>query len=460
MKRVPYYALLSFFVLLYTQGLLYRMGVPRLAIDGMLLVLPVLALLSQPGVLQKPAPGFLFIWFYLGWSLSACIYHNEGVLRGLLYSRFLVISYVVFWATWHSRFTRGQLLRINTVIFALFFLQVPASLVNELVLGEKVEAIVGTMTSGTGGIATTLPMFAFGCMLAFSLHCNRPIFLVVGFSFFLIGYASGKLAVYYFLPLTLIVGLVLYAVAEGLPRAIRRSRAVVPLVVCALPFAVFLLSHTARTESLQKEAGLYNKIDAFVNYTRRTAVERHSWYTTTRLSTSVRVIEETFHRDPSVFLFGQGTGVFRLMSGEADEGAYDKYGIIYGTVGWSQDALAVGWPAMFAHAAFYTYLFCLLLTNRGGGALDPYWKAVQLAGQLGYFVFVVVYFTYSIHFTVGGWISNVYLYFLAVMLAPQYQEIRRTCSTERAETSLLHPRRGGVHHAGDNGGWEGDLAQG
>jgi hypothetical protein len=459
MKRLPFYALLSFFVLLYTQGLWSRVGTPKLVIDALLSILPLAVLLSQPGILYRPAPGFLLIWFYLGWSLSACLYNDEGAVRGLLYPRFLVASYLVFWAIWNSHFTRGQLLRINTVILTMLLVQVPASLFNWLVLSGKVEAIVGTMAYGTGGIATTLPMFAFGGMLALFLHYNKPIFLVAGFSFFLVGYASGKLAVYYFVPLLLVLGLMLYAVQEGLPSALRRSRVVVLCAACALPFLVLLLSGTHRAESLQGETGLYKKIAAFVNYTQQTAIEDRSWYTTTRLGTSRRVVEETFRREPSVFLFGQGTRVFQSMSGEADEGAYDKYGIIYGTVGWSHDALAVGWPAMFAHAAFYTYLFWLLLRQKDAGALDPCWKAIRLTEQLGFFVFVIVYFTYSIHFTVGGWLSSVYLYFLAVLLAPQYQEILRTGSTEEDEDMPPYPRRRWGHYLGDRAGWGGDLVQ-
>lgn len=416
---------------------------PKLVVDGTLLALPLVALLSQRASFSKPAPGFLFIWFYVGWSLAASIYHDEGLLRGLLYPRFLIVSYLAFWVVWDSRFTRRQLLGLTTVVFALFFLQVAAALYYWLVLGQKIEAVVGTMGYGAGGIATTFPVFAFACMLAFFLYYNKPIFLIGGFSFFVVSHASGKLAVYYFIPLTLVLGLILYALAEGLPSALRRSRVVVLLVACALPFLVSLLSHTERVENLQSETGLHNKIAAFVHYTRRMTLESRSWYTTTRLRTSRRVIEETFQREPTVFLFGQGTHVFLATSGQADEGAYDKYGIIYGIVGWCKDALAVGWPAMFAHVGFFAYLFYLSLRNRSGGDLEPYGKALRLIVQLGFCLFLLEYFTYSTTFTVAGWLSSVYLYFLAVTLAPQYQETFRLpspISFSPAERTEYRPR--------------------
>jgi hypothetical protein len=447
MKRLPLYALVCFFVLLYTQGLWSRFGIPKLALEAALLALPLVVLLCQRQSFGAPAPGFLFLWFYVGWSLSACIYHDEGVLRGLLYPRFLVTSYLVFWALWNSRFTRRQLFGINAVILTMFFVQVLAALFYWLVLGEKVEAVVGTMGYGAGAIATTFPMFAFSCLLAFFLYYNRSILLVAAFSFFLVSHASGKLAVYYFLPFMLILGLALYAAAEGLPLALRRSRVVVLLGLCALPFLVFLLSHTRRAESLQNEAGLYNKMASFVDYTRRSTLETRSWYTTTRFSTSKRIIEETLRRDPSVFLFGQGTSVFQAMSGQAEAGAYDKYGIIYGTVGWSQDALAIGWPAMFAHVGFYGHLLYQLLRNKRGKALDPYGKAVLLTVELGFFVFLINYFLYAPSFTVGGWVSSVYLYFLAVLLAPQYRAIFRPApaiSSPPASRAKYKPRHGSL----------------
>jgi hypothetical protein len=459
MKRLPFYGLVFFFVLLYTHGMWRLLGLPKLVVDGVLLTLLVVVLLCQPGALHRPAPGFLFVWFYLGWSLSACIYNDEGLARGLLYPRFLITSYLVFWAVWSSRFTSRQLFQINAVIFVLFFLQVAAALFSWLVLHQQaeVENVVGTMGSETGGIATTFPMFAFSCMLAFFLYYNRPLFLLAGFSFFLVGHASGKLATYYFLPLLLVVGLVVYAATEGVQMAIRRSGVMAVIVGCLLPFLVFLMSNTHRTQSLQKEAGLYDKIVSFLEFTQRTALEDRSWYTTTRMGTSKRVIAETFSREPSVFLFGQGTHVFLDMSGQPDAGAYDKYGIIYGVVGWSADALAAGWPVMFAHLGFYSYLFYLLLRERARGALDLYWKAIRLTVELGFCVFLLSYFLYCTFFTTGVWISSVYLYFLAVLLAPQYQEIRMTCPIEAAAAGVLRSRRRCGPAAGGDGGDAGDL---
>jgi hypothetical protein len=441
MKRFPFYALVGFFVLLYTHGLWTRLGIPKVVLEGPLLALPLAILLGQRGILHQPPPGFLFIWFYLGWSLAACIYNDEGVLRGLLYARFLVTSYLVFWTTWDSRFTRRQLLGINAVILALFFVQVLVALFYWLVLGLKREYVVGTMGYGPGGIATTFPMFAFSCLLVFFLYYNRLIFLVGAFSFFAVSHASGKLAVYYFIPLMLILGLILYAVAEGLPLALRRTRGIVLVSACALPLLVFLLSHTPRAGGLQNEAGLYRKMVSFLDYTRRSSVlGTESWYTTTRLGTSKRVVEETLQRDPSVFLFGQGTSVFGAMSGQADQGAYDKYGIIYGTVGWSQDALAIGWPAMFAHVGFYSYLLYQLLRCRRRQVLDSYGKALLLTVELGFFVFLINYFCYAPSFTVGSWVSSVYLYFLAVMLVPRYREMMGAGHIAGAYDSLDRPR--------------------
>jgi hypothetical protein len=455
MKRFPFYGLLLFFVLLYTQGLGSRLGIPKLAIEGLLSLLSLAVLLSQWRTLGRPAPGFLFLWFYLGWSLAACIHNDEGLLRGLLYPRFLLASYLVFWAVWSSRFTLRQLFWINRVILALFFTQVAAAAFYWLVLHQQVEAVVGTLGRETGGIATVFPMFAFSCLLAFFLYYNRLVFLLAAFSFFLVSYSSGKLAIYYFIPVLILLGLILYGAAEGLPGALRRGRVLVLLFICLLPFLVFLLSHTHRAEYLQKESGLYNKIAAFFQYTRTTSLESRSWYTTTRAGTSRRIIEETFQRGPLVFLFGQGPHVFLDMSGQADQGAYNRYGIIYGIVGWSADALAVGWPAMFAHLGFYSYLFYLLLRNKSAPGRSPYWRALRLTVKLGFFVFLLSYFLYSINFTVGGWLSSVYLYFLAVLLAPQYRAMLAAIPPEK-ETAPL-PRRQEMSYARDVGRWQGGF---
>jgi hypothetical protein len=145
MKQFPFYALVGFFVLLYTHGLWTRLGIPKMVLEGSLLALPLAILLGQRGILHRPPPGFLFIWFYLGWSLAACIYNDEGVLRGLLYSRYLIASYLVFWAVWSSHLTGRQLPWINAVIFTMFFVQVAAASFYWLVLNQRFEYVVGTM---------------------------------------------------------------------------------------------------------------------------------------------------------------------------------------------------------------------------------------------------------------------------------------------------------------------------
>jgi hypothetical protein len=426
MRPSAFYALLLFFALLYTQGLWSRVGVPDRALDAVLFALPWVVLLNKHGSLGKPPPGFLLVWFYAGWSWSACLYTGEGAIRGLLFARYLIAAYLVFWAIWNSDFTARQLSWIHTIIFAAFLVQVPAACFEWLVRGRLVEATVGVLGSTTGGIATSFPMFAFSCMLAFFLYYSRLIFLLAAFSFFLVGSASGKLAIYYFLPTMLVLGFVLYAAAEGVRQTLRRAVPVALLAVCAFPLLMYLLSHSRRTEMLQEQRGVRDKIGSFLAYSQATALSDQSWYTGSRYSTSRRIIEETFRRSPSVFLFGQGTHVFQEASGEEDGGAYDEYGIIYGIVGWGQDALAVGWPAMFAHVGFYAYLFWLLRKRKRTLRLDTYWKAIFLTVELWFCVFLLTYFLYSPHFTVGGWLSSVYLYFLAVLLAPQY---RTTIST-------------------------------
>jgi hypothetical protein len=221
---------------------------------------------------------------------------------------------------------------------------------------------------------------------------------------------------------------VLYALAEGLPNAIRRSRAIVLIGLCTLPLLVSLLSHTQRpdTKSMQSEAGLYNQLAAFFhdNARAQTALESRSWYTTTRVGTSHRVIQDTLQGGPLVFLFGRGPRICLGESGQSGE-AVSRYGIVYGIVGWSADALAVGWPAMFAHLGFYTYLFELLRRDKSRGSRDPYWKAIRLTAQLGFCVFLVSYFVYSTSFTTGGWLSSVHLYFLAVLLASEHPQALR-----------------------------------
>src|SRR5690349_10001953 len=99
----------------------------------------------------------------------------------------------------------GRLLR------AFMLIQVLASAITALLLEERFEWRVGTMSVGGGELAGIFPLLGFGFALGWYLYVNRSLgILLIAVSFGLIGYASGKRVIYLLFPVMTIVNGVLY----------------------------------------------------------------------------------------------------------------------------------------------------------------------------------------------------------------------------------------------------------
>ena len=145
------FILLIFFLVLYTQGIGTRYGIPDAIYNGILLVLPFGFLFLRSKGSHLP-PGLFFVLLYVIWATLSSIYNGEGVVQGIMFSRYLIIGYLILYAAFNSYFSMKSLKKIGNFIIFLFFLQLMAA-INELLILERTESIVGTMTSGSGGLS-------------------------------------------------------------------------------------------------------------------------------------------------------------------------------------------------------------------------------------------------------------------------------------------------------------------
>ncbi len=410
-----------FFIILYNQGLATRWGVPEELIKVLLMVLPVVFLFLKAKWLRV-APGLPIVCLYVLWAVISSVLNGEGLLQGLMYSRDLVIGYLILLGIYNSYFDIKSIRTINRTILLLFFLQVGAAIFEILFL-ERWESRVGTMYASGGGIATTFPIFAFCFFFSGYLIMNKLKYLIIGASFTLVGYASGKLGIYFLIPILALIGYFLYSKLEK--RSIMNKQTLsilVGLFVFAFMLGIILPSADSRTENLNLDnLSVIDRIEAFVSFSEKDNQMIVDDYTISRNATSMRIIEETFKRPLEVFLFGQGFSAYQAMGHMIGEGAFEEYRIVYGIVGWSYDALVIGWPGMFLHFLFFLLIFSKTLTLYRKTQLNRFGKTIVFACLLNFVTFLVNYFFYNYSFTVGGWIICTHLYFTGLMLAPQYR---------------------------------------
>lgn len=413
-----------FVIILYSQGILNILGIHKLISDGLLIIIPSTILLFSKHKIRLP-PGLYIVIIYILWSIFAAIYHDEGIIRALLFSRYLAIGYIVFAAAYNTYFSEKQILNINNSIFIMFFIQIFASIVEILFIG-RTEQIVGIMFSEGGGPATTFPLFAFPFFFSFFLYKRKFIYLALSLSFLIIGYASEKLGIYILLPIIATLAIILFKKIEKTPilsKSILKS--FLSIFAIILVAAIIIPSASLRTERLNiKNYSLIDRIDNFLDYAKYGELNTiRNGYTGSRSATSLRVIDETFSRPIETFLFGRGFISYDSIGHTFGQGAYEEYGIVYGITGWTYDSLIYGWPIMFLHVGFYILIYFKLYALKKTYKIKNYWNTLLFSLLVNFYTFLLIYFFYNQNFTIGGWVIYIYMFFSGILLAPQYRKL-------------------------------------
>jgi len=412
------------FLLVYTQGYIERIGgggnVVKLIIEVPVFVI-MLHLINR-GECQ-PAPGFLLIALYVVWSAISGLFNGDGMYAAFLYCRYVLYAYLVFSAVWRTPLTRTAVMRLNTIVALLFIVQIGASAHEVFVRGERVEAHVGALYAAGGSLATEFPLLAMGLTVPFYLyHRRNPLLLLLAWAFFLVGYASGKRAIYFFAPPLYLLILGWYVVRTRTLHALKQSLWGASILTCLVPL---LLLGMSRSHGLGQEHSdgprerVAQMFDKGAEYTER---EGPTGQTEGRTATNRRVLSMLLGGQWEITLFGLGPSSMR-----EEEKRYLDLGIGYGICGWAQDVICIGWPGMMLYVLFHVYLFRRLRLTASPQS-NPYWLALRFGAEISLIVFACVYFSYSASLSTGGQLTYVYFYLLALLMSPQHRHIVQSVS--------------------------------
>ncbi len=433
-----YHSLCLLFILVYTRGAIERMGLPDIASKFIVecsLIFLLYPILRHTG--NRKAPGGRWVAGYVALTVLSGIASGDGIYQSLLYFRWLLYTYLVFWAVWNARLTRKDMLRLNTMILGLWILQVAASLFHMFVLGERVEAHVGTLTAGSGSPATVFPIFAMVYVLAFYYYKRSVWMIVLALSFILVGYASGKRAVFFFVPAVYAGSLLWYVVRERIATNLRVLVAPAAVFVACIPLLIFGLVESKRFDHLR---GL--PIGTFAAEALKVAEEYDnrvyaSGETFGRTANSKAMVSRLFGDESGDYLLGLGPASMRPSSGDR---AKAEMGIAYGAVGWVENTMSVGWPAMFAHIVFYLLLWSKVYRRRPA-MTSNYAKALHFGCHLGFAVYFLMYFTYTYSYAMAGWLTFVQVYCVAIVLSPKHEGLLLNETVYRRQCSRVYQTR-------------------
>ncbi len=417
--------LAALFVLVYVQGYLERFALSPPVVKSLIEapVFLILMHLINRGVWQ-PAPGFFLIVLYLVWAVASAIFHGDPMSMAFLYVRYVLYAYILFVAVWTTPLTQTAVMRINTVIAALFVFQITASAYEVFVRGERIEAHVGALFAGGGQLATEFPLFALALTVSFYLFWRpNPLLLVLSWAFFLVGYASGKRAIYFLGPFLYVCILVWYVIRVRTLQALKRSAAGILVFLCLTPLLLLGVSRSHGISDSHWRRPLERITYALDAATQYTTAGSQGGRTTGRTATNQRVLATLWSEDIETVVFGWGPLATRIGAEER----YEKLMITYGICGWAQDVICIGWPGMLIYVLFQLRIF-LCLRSCGLQKYSGYWMAIRFGAEIGFFTIMLGYISYSSSVITGGHLSYVCLYLLALLTSPQHRHIVQNAS--------------------------------
>jgi len=152
------------------------------------------------------SPALIIAACYMIWSLlSGVITSGNSIYDGFKYARYTFYAFLLYSMVWNQRFSKRELKIINILLGALFLLQIVLSLVR-ILFTERVEWRVGTMTVSGGELATVFSLFALCYVMGYYFYVRSSLWIMlITVSLGLVGYASEKRAIFFLIPLFLLV---------------------------------------------------------------------------------------------------------------------------------------------------------------------------------------------------------------------------------------------------------------
>lgn len=424
----PFHILSLIFVTAYIPGLLTLIGLPD-PIVKVLTEAPVLLLMLWLIMRGAPlAPGWGWVLLFSLACLASGFSNGDGLVSALLWGRSLIYNYIILWAAYSLRLPDIRFKQILRLIILLWLLQIVASLFKMFVMGSRLEQVVGTIDSSGGSAAAAFPLLVSSFALCQYLLRDRATpWLALSLLSALVGYASGKRAIYFHLPLLYTAVLAWCGWRLRDRTTFARLASVVAIAILIIPVFFFGIQHSKQIAYEHTNADLSEQfqhaVETAVDYETKSQQGR----STGRISSTQNLIRWLSQADLATAALGNGPSC--LVGGKKGKTLLK---IDYAVSGFVADAASVGLAGAAALVAFYLTLWVRVVRHRPRGA-SAYLDAVYWGTLVLFPVFLALYSSYCTARILGGWFSYVHMWLAGWLLS-------RAGAPPLPDG--LHPRRG------------------
>lgn len=419
--------LIGFFV--YTQG--YWERFTSIPVKGILeiLMLVLTIIYFRPKNLKTI---LLFISvFVVGFCSAVC---TGTVIGYFKYIRYLFYSYVLIDIVQQCRLSIRQFRDLFGYFLIIVLLQGIAAVLQVFVLHSRVEGYVGMMSSLGGATATAFPVMIISVTTVVFCFIKSPNYkwnlwmILIVLSMFLIGYSSGKRAIYYFIPLHAVLSLIVsYIFAKKTKIKLGWNKVFIFIALCLLCVPLFFYGVTNSVGYMYELNGNEtNKevVTKMLEITQKYEQAEMDGSTIGRSNTTERLLSIAF-TNKNFFLYGRG---FQL---EKDENAKSQMGVGYGIVGFTRDLFTGG-----VFFSILTVIFLLhLILRKNYKSKDAFSKSLRMVLVL---VFVSIHFFYSADFTISLKLTCVLTLIISFANSRYYYHIKKYVHKKYLKSSIVY----------------------
>jgi hypothetical protein len=385
---------------------------------------------------RKLPPGSLFFIAYTAWAILSSVENGQGAFQGFLYARYTLYSLAIYFIAWNNTFRLSEIVMIIRLLRNLFILQIISSVISLLVLQKFVEWRVGTMSIAGGELATVFPLLALGFTMDWYFFVRPHWWLFpLGLAFGLVGYSSGKRAIFLLLPLFFVLNVGLYfLIRRKMPAKPLRTRIMRHGFATGMIAIVFMVPAMMTTEgfsdvfaqnglSWQTASGAIDFVQEYNNGV------RDNGNAGGRNAASAMILVGVALEGPRRLLFGwgpQALGLDQEDNPTTSKAGFSVLNVYYGIVGWSRDAISIGLVGSLLYLLAYASVFRTALLAMRMPSSNYYTWLLGYGACSGVLVLLVCYFIYASSFMSCGVVTFILTFGAGLVASPGQNLFRQT----------------------------------
>ena len=324
--------------------------------------------------------------------------NNSSTISSLSYILYFFPGFLFYFFIRKKIFFENQIKSLNKLFFFIFLIQIPASVIKLIVVGQQ-EAVIGTMHYSAGSLNTIVPLIAISMLFSFYLFFRRKytfLFLIMGFLF--MGWTGEKRGIYFYLIILSFFTIISYSRLQNFNvlSKVKSTFIKIPLLILSLFIILYVGVKFSPTLNPERILGGSFDIEYLINY-----IYSYSYQTNEdglgggRLSALISSFTFFINEsDIKTLLFGMGPDV--LIGSSFDDGSQYDFGVasFMGINGWTTSLMSTGFLGAITFTL--TYLYIMFKTFKiTSSETDKYWKATSFGIYLVCFVFLLDFFTYT-----------------------------------------------------------------